>query len=1080
MKNELKITEERIMNGLKDFQQATVERVFQLYNNGRKRVLVADEVGLGKTLVAKGLIAKLARSSYKDKRDGDVFKVVYICSNQNIASQNINKLKINENANIEGIGDTRLSMQHLKIFEQKTDPDLKNKYVHLIPITPQTSFSITSGCGIVYERALIFAILKRIDLFKDLTKELEVFLTDEAKVGWKHYRDNYEERVVSCNQVTNGEYLETTKSKVRKLIVEADLFEEIENICHEIRNGGYKKVSGNNFTINKLRLIFSKMSVDLLEPNLVIMDEFQRFKFLISEDLRSEEEDILVKNFLEGDKVRVLMLSATPYKLYSTLEEINESREDEHYSEFLQVVNFLFNDADRQKEFKEIWSNFSIQLREKSTDKTSIIEAKRKAEDKMYTAICRTERYSAVENADFVDDSSTKKTIEVSDKDILSYIEAEELLRSTVEKGTVPVDYVKSSPYLLSFMRHYKLKKEIEKYFENNPREVNKAYKKNLWIDGNKISTYEELDERNARLEELKRNAFEHHAEMLLWIPPSIPYYKPQGVFEEAKDYSKILVFSAWEMVPRMISSLVSYEAERKTVGDIIKKMKPPLNNTYFTPSNQRFPDGRLYFNYDYKYNTPNNMTVFCLLYPSKTLAELYNPIESLNKRHSLAEIEEDLTSKIIKRIEKLKKFQVNNTGEDDERWYYLAPFLLDERAYVDEWLGKGNDLVSVTLDKREARGTKGFNVHLDRLREYLDNPDQVELGKMPTDLVEVLVQIALASPAVCAYRSNGHNSLYAAQLSKVFINMFNKQEATSIVKLCYGLNGKKNQWKDHWKNVLSYCRDGSLQAVLDEYIHMLTESHSLENSLNKHEIVHKLMMDAMQTHSASYRIDTFDSFKENIKKPETKVTGASLRTHFAVSFYKDEGESEKGTARKENIRNSFNSPFRPFVLATTSIGQEGLDFHFYCRRIMHWNLPSNPVDLEQREGRINRFKCHAIRQNIARKFEDMNFENDIWSELFDFAQEEYGKEDYSDLIPFWSLPGDQKIKIERLVPLYPLSKDIGKYHRLIKILSLYRLTLGQPRQQELVEHILKSSGNSDNLEELFVNLSPYFRARIK
>ncbi len=86
-----------------------------------------------------------------------------------------------------------------------------------------------------------------------------------------------------------------------------------------------------------------------------------------------------------------------------------------------------------------------------------------------------------------------------------------------------------------------------------------------------------------------------------------------------------------------------------------------------------------------------------------------------------------------------------------------------------------------MTLDKREARGTKGFNVHLDRLREYLDNPDQVELGKMPTDLVEVLVQIALASPAVCAYRSNGHNSLYAAQLSKVFINMFNKQEATSI-----------------------------------------------------------------------------------------------------------------------------------------------------------------------------------------------------------------------------------------------------------------------------------------------------------
>ena len=35
----------------------------------------------------------------------------------------------------------------------------------------------------------------------------------------------------------------------------------------------------------------------------------------------------------------------------------------------------------------------------------------------------------------------------------------------------------------------------------------------------------------------------------------------------------------------------------------------------------------------------------------------------------------------------------------------------------------------------------------------------------------------------------------------------------------------------------------------------------------------------------------------------------------------------------------------------------------------MHWNLPSNPIDLEQREGRINRFKCLAIRQNVAGQY---------------------------------------------------------------------------------------------------------------
>ena len=43
-----------IMAGLKDFQRSTAERVFSLLTTGHNRVLVADEVGLGKTLIAKG------------------------------------------------------------------------------------------------------------------------------------------------------------------------------------------------------------------------------------------------------------------------------------------------------------------------------------------------------------------------------------------------------------------------------------------------------------------------------------------------------------------------------------------------------------------------------------------------------------------------------------------------------------------------------------------------------------------------------------------------------------------------------------------------------------------------------------------------------------------------------------------------------------------------------------------------------------------------------------------------------------------------------------------------------------------
>lgn len=174
-------------------------------------------------------------------------------------------------------------------------------------------------------------------------------------------------------------------------------------------------------------------------------------------------------------------------------------------------------------------------------------------------------------------------------------------------------------------------------------------------------------------------------------------------------------------------------------------------------------------------------------------------------------------------------------------------------------------------------------------------------------------------------------------------------------------------------------------------------------------------------------------------------------------------------------MRNAFNSPLRPFVLATTSIGQEGLDFHYYCRKIMHWNLPSNPIDLEQREGRINRYKCFAIRQNVAKKYGNIEFKSDVWKEMFEAAKAEK-EESQSELVPYWCFGKNQEVKIERIVPMYPMSRDEVNYQRLIQILSLYRLTLGQARQEELLEYLFKQFDDTKELKELFIDLSPYTR----
>lgn len=71
----------------------------------------------------------------------------------------------------------------------------------------------------------------------------------------------------------------------------------------------------------------------------------------------------------------------------------------------------------------------------------------------------------------------------------------------------------------------------------------------------------------------------------------------------------------------------------------------------------------------------------------------------------------------------------------------------------------------------------------------------------------------------------------------------------------------------------------------------------------------------------------------------------------------------------------------------------------------------------------------------------------------------------------------EQNVKIERIIPMYPVSKDEVNYQRLIKVLSLYRLTMGQARQEELVDYILKSGmKDRDYINSLFINLCPYVR----
>jgi hypothetical protein len=153
---------------------------------------------------------------------------------------------------------------------------------------------------------------------------------------------------------------------------------------------------------------------------------------------------------------------------------------------------------------------------------------------------------------------------------------------------------------------------------------------------------------------------------------------------------------------------------------------------------------------------------------------------------------------------------------------------------------------------------------------------------------------------------------------------------------------------------------------------------------------------------------------------------------------------------RKSAVRQAFNSPFWPFVLATTSVGQEGLDSHLYCRDVLHWNLPSNPVDLEQREGRVNRRDCLTLRQSIARDWPlafavpngaDATMRRNPWPTLFDTVERADDVQKYKHgLFPHWVYEcrdPDHTVRIRRHVPFFRTSRDAAKYDRLKTSLAL-------------------------------------------
>jgi len=312
---------------LKDFQKATVDYlVKRLYDENQCRMLVADEVGLGKTLIAKGVVAKAyERWCSESHEKKEHFNIYYICSNQQLSYQNLKKVNFTKDKGCIISRINRISMLAMNAASNDVP-------VHIYSLTPDTSFNPRSSQGIKDERMVIYFILEATGEFNN--NHLSSLMKGSwSRVIWNDdmpgYRKWFNKEIIPevrdslyteglRNFIVNEKGLPRTYERyglsgsmslwnLLKTVVE--VFDRRSNVSMTI----YDEIIGS------LRKVMTNVCLDLMKADIFIMDEFQRYSQLLNATGNNERDEIARKVF--GQKTaKVLMLSATPFKAFTNIE----------------------------------------------------------------------------------------------------------------------------------------------------------------------------------------------------------------------------------------------------------------------------------------------------------------------------------------------------------------------------------------------------------------------------------------------------------------------------------------------------------------------------------------------------------------------------------------------------------------------------------------------------------------------------------------------------------------------------------------------------------------------------------------
>jgi hypothetical protein len=793
---------------------------------------------------------------------------------------------------------TRMTLVPLQL---RGEQDLSANKVNFISLTPGTTFNLRSTTGVVEERALLHRLLEAMGFsFTPLRNALQV---DAGNGRWDACVGSMSLEGIDPTIVSNFH------DAVRQ---DASLLSAIDEMISLFprRQPTYpdEKRWKRNEVIGALRSKLSHACVSALKPDLIILDEFQRFREL----LRGEGEPAELARALfdysdDTASARTLLLSATPYKMLTLSGD--EPDDGDHYEDFLETIEFLYGrdkGATIKVELDREMRRFRKLLQQLPTSATDAKRARNKVQRTLKRVMARTERVgSTAERDSMLAEPSINVPLAPAD---LHQAEAFARVARAVDAREI-IEYWKSAPYLLNFMRDYTLKHRLkDKAANSNPALISAlSDAQALGISREQVEAYQPIDPANGRLRALMADLFDSGLHQHLWLPPAVTYYGPAS---EGTPATKALVFSAWQMVPDALAALLSYEAERRMgAASVVRSYSEATRRR---PLQFKLVDGR-----------PAAMRALHLIYPSPTLARICDPLSVFSgapEQLSVAEMRAAIADRIRTALGHLfAKGNGEGAAGRDAEWSTPATIDVLLKTKSSGWLQY--------LGYRWTIQEEGFREHIAELRR---TATEASLGELDNDTLDLLVDVALGSPAVCTLRAlhriapglawdDPHLMDAAASIAWGFRALFNQHDAVALLR---------QERDDHyWRSALTHGVEHNLQSVLDEYAHYLVEGEGLAGSSEPERVAG---VAAAMTHALSVRpsqIDVDDVGVEGGKvvfHPSIRMRG---RFAMRLAEYKDD---EGGTVRLGSVRDAFNSPFRPFVLATTSIGQEGLDFHPY------------------------------------------------------------------------------------------------------------------------------------------------------